>query len=36
MNSPTRSPIMIVGKFVFALTMHGMTEASATRRPSTP
>jgi hypothetical protein len=36
MNSATRSPIIIVGIFVFALTTVGMTEASATRSPSTP
>jgi hypothetical protein len=35
-NSATRSPIIIVGMLVFALTIVGITEASATRTPSTP
>jgi hypothetical protein len=30
MNSATRSPIIIVGKLMFALGTVGMTEASAT------
>ena len=33
MNSATRSAIMIVGMLVLALTMLGITEASATRSP---
>ena len=32
MNSATRSPIIIVGMLVLAVTMLGMTEASATRK----
>jgi hypothetical protein len=35
MNSATRSPIIMVGILVLALTIDGMTDASATRRPST-
>ena len=36
MNSAARSPIMIDGAFVFPVVTLGITDASATRRPSTP
>ena len=36
MSSATRSPIIIVGKLMFALGTVGMTEASATCRFSIP
>ena len=36
MNSAARSPIMIDGAFVFPVVTVGMTDASATRRPSMP
>ena len=35
-HSPKRSPIISVGRFVFALGMVGMMLASATKSPSTP
>ncbi len=36
MKLAQRSPTMIAGAFVFARVITGRTEASATRRPSTP
>ena len=36
MNSAARSPIITVVVCVFAETIDGMIEASATRSPSTP
>src|SRR5262249_61727147 len=35
-RSDARSPIMSVGAFVLPVVTNGITEASATRRPSTP